>query len=209
MKIDKLILGEFKTNCYVVSHNNTAFVIDPACNGETIDAFLKKNNYQLKAIFLTHGHQDHIGGVDYLYNLYKCSIIAHYNERDILTGLVPSKMLQFPSLKGIKVNSPIKYFDGDFTSWNIDGIIVDGILTPGHSEGSVTYVLRNYYRIFSGDTVFKESVGRTDLPTSNKNELVKSIRLFKTFKDECKIHPGHGESTTVAYEKANNQFFMY
>ena len=70
MKIDKLILGEFKTNCYVVSHNNTAFVIDPACNGETIDAFLRKNNYQLKAIFLTHGHPDHIGAVDYLYNLY-------------------------------------------------------------------------------------------------------------------------------------------
>ena len=59
MKIDKLILGDFRTNCYVVSHNNTAFVIDPASDGETIDAYLRKNKYQLKAIFLTHGHQDH------------------------------------------------------------------------------------------------------------------------------------------------------
>ena len=99
MKIDKLILGEFKTNCYVVSHNNTAFVIDPACNGETIDAFLRKNNCQLKAIFLTHGHQDHIGAVDYLYNIYKCPIIAHRNEHDILTGTVPSKMINIPSFK--------------------------------------------------------------------------------------------------------------
>ena len=207
MKIDKLILGEFKTNCYVVSHNNTAFVIDPACNGETIDAFLKKNNYQLKAIFLTHGHQDHIGAVDYLYDIYKCTIIAHQNEQDILTGSDSSKILQIRSLSGVKVNSPVKYFDNEFSSWNINGIIVDGILTPGHSAGSVTYVLRNYYRIFSGDTVFKDTVGRTDLPTSNKEELAKSIEIYKTFKDECKIHPGHGESTTVANEKLRNEFF--
>ena len=209
MKIDKLILGEFKINCYVVSHNNTAFVIDPACDGENIDSYLRKNKYNLVAIFLTHGHQDHIGAVDYLYNLYKCKIIAHYNDRGIITGLVPSKVLQIPSLKGVKVNSPIKYFDGEFNTFNIDGVIVDAILTAGHTEGSVTYVLRNYKRIFSGDTVFKDSVGRYDLPTSNLAELKKSISLYKTFKDECKIHPGHGNSTTIADEKANNEFFKY
>ena len=209
MKIDKLILGDFKTNCYVVSHKNTAFVIDPACDGETIDAYLRKNKYQLKAIFLTHGHQDHIGAVDYLYSLYKCQIIAHLKEKDIITGNVPSKVLQIPSLKGIKINSPIKYFSNDFITWDIDGVIIDGILTPGHTEGSVTYVLRNYYRIFSGDTVFKGTVGRTDFPTSNRNDLKKSIDLYKTFKDECKLHPGHGESTTIANEKANNEFFKY
>ena len=209
MKIDKLILGDFRTNCYVVSHNNTAFVIDPACDGETIDAYLRKNKYQLKAIFLTHGHQDHIGAVDYLYSLYKCQIIAHLKEKDIITGNVPSKVLQIPSLKGIKINSPIKYFSNDFITWDIDGVIIDGILTPGHTEGSVTYVLRNYYRIFSGDTVFKGTVGRTDFPTSNRNDLKKSIDLYKTFKDECKLHPGHGESTTIANEKANNEFFKY
>lgn len=209
MKIDKLILGELKTNCYVVSHEGTAIVIDPACNGEAIEALLKKNDYQLKAIFLTHGHQDHIGAVDYLYNIYKCPIMAHYKEYPILTGNDQSKILQIPSLKGIKVTSPIKYFDKDFSSWTIDKIVIDAIYTPGHSEGSVTYVLRNAYRIFSGDTVFKESVGRTDLPTSSPDDLKSSIEIYKTFKAQCKIHPGHGESTTVAYEKANNEFFKY
>ena len=91
--------------------------------------------------------------------------MSNLKEKDIITGNVPSKVLQIPSLKGIKINSPIKYFNGEFTTWDIDGVIVDGILTPGHTEGSVTYVLRNYYRIFSGDTVFKGSVGRTDFPT--------------------------------------------
>lgn len=207
MKIDKLILGDFKTNCYVVSHDDIAFVIDPACNGETIDAYLRTNKFKLKAIFLTHGHQDHIGAVDYLYSLYKCNVIAHYKDHEIITGITPSKLLAIPSLKGIKVNAPIKYFDSDFMTWDIDGIIVDGILTPGHTEGSVTYVLRNYYRIFTGDTVFKESIGRTDFPTSNRSDMKKSIEIYKTFKDECKLHPGHGESTTVANEKEHNPYF--
>lgn len=207
MKIEKLILGDFKTNCYVISHNNTAIVVDPACSGETIDALLRKNNYALKAILLTHGHPDHIGAVDYLYSLYKCPIIAHLKEKDILTASVPSKMVQLPSFKGIKVNSPIKYFANEFTSWNIDGIIVDGILTPGHSEGSVTYVLRNYNRIFSGDTLFKDGIGRTDFPTSNKTDMKESLSIYKNFKDECKVLPGHGESTTIGQEKAHNIYF--
>lgn len=207
MKIKKIVLGDLKTNCYVISHDNTAIVIDPACNGESIDAFLRSNNLQLKTILLTHGHQDHIGAVDYLYNLYRCNIIAHYKEYEILTGAIPSKMINIPSLKGIKVNSPIKYFDSEFASFDIDGIIIDAILTPGHSEGSVTYVLRDYYRIFSGDTLMKGTVGRSDLPTSNKADLRKSLEIYKTFKDECKVHPGHGESTTIADEKQNNKYF--
>ena len=94
-------------------------------------------------------------------------------------------------------------------TWDIDGIIVDGILTAGHTEGSVTYVLRNYKRIFSGDTIMKGTIGRVDCPTSSRIEMRNSIKLYKTFIDECKIHPGHGESTTVANEKENNEFFQY
>ena len=209
MKIDKLTLGNFKTNCYVISHNGTAFVIDPASDGETIEAFLNNNNYVLKAIFLTHGHQDHIGAVDYLYDKYKCQIWAHYFDYELITASNPSKLIQFPSMKGIKVVSPVKYFKEDFYTFEFDDVIIDAILTPGHTEGSVTYVLRNYLRIFSGDTVFKDSVGRTDFPTSNREKLNESINLYKTFKDECVIHPGHGESTTIKDEKANNQFFKY
>ena len=206
MKIEKLILGDMKTNCYVVSFNGSAIVIDPACSGKTIDALLRKNNYSLKAIFLTHGHPDHIGAVDYLYSIYKCSIIAHIKEKEIITGENPSKLLVLPSLKNIKVTSPIKYFQGDFYSWNINGLIIDGIHTPGHSEGSVIYVLRNYNRIFSGDTLFKESIGRTDLPTSNKQEMLESLKLFRAFKDDCKVYPGHGDSTTIGSEKLNNRY---
>jgi len=205
MKIDKLILGDFKTNCYVVSHENTCFIIDPACDGETIYNFLLSREYDLKAIFLTHGHPDHIGAVDYLVNKYNCSVRAHINDRALIQGAVS---LNLPSLKGIRVNSRVDYFDGDFNSFSIDGIILDAIATPGHTAGGVTYVLRNYKRIFSGDTIMKNSIGRLDLPGANKDDMRNSINLFKSFSADCKVHPGHGESTTIAFEKANSRYFL-
>lgn len=208
MKIEKLVLGQLKTNCYVISHNNTAIVIDPACNGEIIEVLINKANCKLKAIFLTHGHQDHIGAVDYLYNKFRCPIYAHYNERDIIEGLDASKVIHdIPSLKNVKVTVPVKYFDSEFTSYDIDGIIVDAVFTPGHSEGSCVYVLRDCNRIFSGDTLFKDGIGRIDLPTSNKVAMKESLKLLQSFKDSCKVLPGHGSDTTIGYEKENNLYF--
>ena len=205
----KLILGDFKSNCYIYQFDNMAIIIDPACAGSTIADHLKSINCQLKAIFITHGHQDHIGAVDYLYNIYKCDVIAHYNDHDLIAGTDQSKILQIPSLKGIKVNAPVKYFNDEFQSWNINGVIVDGILTPGHTAGSVTYVLRDENKIFAGDTVFKGGVGKTESPTSSKEDLRKSIGIYKTFKKQCKIYPGHGPSTTVDSELKENDYFKY
>lgn len=203
MKIDKLILSDFRTNCYIISHNNIALIIDPVSDGEIIAAYLQRNNLSLKAIFLTHGHQDHIGAVDYLADAYKCTIYAHHNDYELYTGSNPSKVLQIPSLKGIKVTSKITYFDDEFVAFDIDGILVDAILTPGHTEGSVTYVLRKYNRIFSGDTLLKGRVGKTDAPTSNAQAMKASMAIYKTFKDECKVNPGHGDATTIGEERAN------
>ena len=209
MKIEKLILSDFKTNCYIISDNGIAIIVDPASNGENIDLFLKNRNYQLKAIFLTHGHQDQIGACDYLYNIYKCDIYAHINDRDLIVGTDPSKILTIPSLKNVKVTAPVKYFDDEFVSFNIDGIIIDAILTPGHSDGSVTYVLRQFCRIFSGDTVIKDGIGDTNYPTYDATKLKESIEIYKTFKDTCKLNPAHGPASTIGDEKANNQYFKY
>ena len=208
MKIKKIILGENKTNCYIVFDDKAAFVVDPADNGEMIEEYLRQNELTLTDIFLTHGHQDHIGAVDHLYSIYKCAIHAHYLERELLEASDPSKLIQLPSFKGIKVNSPVKYFGSDFTTFDVSGIKIDAILTPGHTKGSVVYVLRDYLRVFSGDTLFKGSVGRADLPTSDPEELKKSLEIFKHFIGECKVFPGHGDSTSIADELANNPYLV-
>ncbi len=204
MEIGKLVLGSYKTNCYVISHNDQAIVIDPGANGEIVEALLKRNNLKLESVFLTHGHFDHIGGVDYLYNLHHMPIYAHICEKDLIEGNIENQN----DFKTIKVNAPIQYFEGDFNNFNVlQDISFDAIHTPGHSAGSVVYVLRSYSRVFSGDTLFKEGIGRIDFPTSNKKAMKESLKLLSTFKDSCKVFPGHGEITTIGYEKENNMYF--
>ena len=205
MKIEKLVLGSYQTNCYVISHNGIAIVIDPGANGEIIGTLLQNNNLTLEAIYLTHGHFDHIGAVDYLYNLTKCKIYAHINDQNLMNGEPISTKHSFQTLQ---VQAPIHYFDGEFNSFVFaNDIALDAISTPGHSEGSCVYVLRNYNRLFSGDTLFKEGIGRVDFPTSDKKAMKESLKLLSTFKDECKVFPGHGEETTIGYEKENNIYF--
>ena len=205
MKIEKLVLGAYQTNCYVISHNEMAVVIDPGANGEIIGTLLQNNNLTLEAVFLTHRHYDHNGAVDYLYNLTKCKIYAHYNDKELMSK---NEKSNFSDFQTIEIQSPIEYLSGDFESFTIlKDIILDAVHTPGHSSGSVVYVLRNYLRIFSSDTLFKEGIGRVDFPTSNKKEMKESLKLLATFKDNCKVFPGHGEETTIGYEKENNIYF--
>ncbi len=205
MKIQKLVLGSYQTNCYVISHNDIAIVIDPGANGEVILNRLSKENLKLEAIFLTHGHFDHIGAVDELYEQTKCKIYVHKNEETLLLNDEVDTKDELPR---IFLKSPITFFEGDFNEFIIaKDITLDAIHTPGHSEGSVVYVLRNYERIFSGDTLFKESIGRVDFPFSNKRDMKESLKLLATFKDSCKVFPGHGEETTIGYEKENNMYF--
>lgn len=182
-----------------------AVVIDPGANGEIIGTLLQNNDLTLEAIFLTHGHYDHIGAVDYLYNLTKCKIYAHIGDQELMDKEASKNILNFQTLE---IHAPIEYFSKEFESFTIlKDIVFDAIHTPGHSAGSVVYVLRNYLRIFSGDTLFKEGIGRVDFPTSNKKEMKESLKLLATFKDNCKVFPGHGEDTTIGYEKENNIYF--
>lgn len=208
MKIKKITLSENKTNCYIVFENSIAFIIDPASDGKIIEDYLRKNELQLADIFLTHGHQDHIGAVDYLYSIYNCKIHGHYLDKDLFEASDPTKLINLPSFKGIKINSPISYFGSDFYSFEVDGITIDAILTPGHTEGSVTYVLRNYLRVFSGDTLFKGNIGRVDFPTSSPEKMKKSLEIYKTLVPDCKIYPGHGESTSLQEELISNPYLL-
>ncbi len=204
MKIEKIVTKQQQTNCYIISHHNKAIVIDPGADVDNIKALLERNELALEAIFITHGHFDHIGAVDSLYKTYNCPIYMHSLDAPIV--IHPEDYFD-NSMPLVKINSPIRYFDGEFNSFVVlDDIRFDAILTPGHSKGSVVYVLRDYERLFSGDTLFKEGVGRYDFKTSDRKELKESLKLLKTFKDSCKVFPGHGSETTIGYEKENNVY---
>ncbi len=205
MKIEKIVTRQQRTNCYIISHHEKAIIIDPGADLEVIQALLQRDQLSLEAIFITHGHFDHIGAVDGLYQAYGCPIYMHHEDAPIV--LYPENYFD-ASMPLVKIKSPITYFDGDFSTFVIlDDVTLDAVHTPGHSQGSVVYVLRDYERLFSGDTLFREGIGRCDFKTSNRKDLKESLKLLKTFKDSCKVFPGHGNETTIGYEKENNLYF--
>jgi glyoxylase-like metal-dependent hydrolase (beta-lactamase superfamily II) len=199
--IEKIIVGEMETNCYLVADARTkeAVIIDPGGEPEKIKRYIKKHNLNCLYIINTHGHIDHIGA---------------NNDFDIPT-LVHEK--DAPFLCNAQLNLA-SFVDSAFTSRKAGRLLRDGeeieigslnfkvIHTPGHTPGSVCLRLDDF--LFTGDTLFAQGVGRTDFPYSSQADLMKSIKekLF-TLKPETKIFPGHGPASTIGAERENFMFF--
>lgn len=204
MKLKQFVIGEIEVNCYLLMEKNQAILIDVSFNPSSIEDYIIKNNIELKAILLTHAHLDHIGGLEQMRNKFSAPVYVHKSEEKWLTD---------PSLNGSK---SITYF-GDIKCEPADivlkeeGILhiadfeVEVIHTPGHTPGGISYYINE--KLFSGDTLFKSSIGRTDLYGGDSKQLVKSIKdkLF-SLNDETIVYPGHGEKTTISYEKRNNPY---
>ncbi|MCL2050799.1 MAG: MBL fold metallo-hydrolase [Lachnospiraceae bacterium] len=204
-KISKLVLGLAQTNCYFLENESgsEAIVFDPADRGEYIFEKLKDKGQKIAGIFLTHGHFDHILGANKLRDLSGAKIYAYCAEKEVCEDRVKNASAAIGNPCTVAADEYIN--DGD--EINLAGMNLRVIATPGHTVGSACYYLADEGILFSGDTLFEESVGRTDLPTGNMNTLVKSIRekLF-TLPDETKVYPGHGEPTTIGNEKQYNPF---
>lgn len=205
MPFKSFTLGPFQTNSYLVysEASQLAVVIDPAAADPSIPDFLEKNGLKLKYIFLTHSHLDHIGGVSALKAKYHPEIILHQNDVSLLEsadefarmlGLPPPKAFQPDML--LTDENEIKFSDLQFNVLH----------TPGHTPGSVSFVIDDL--AFVGDTLFAQSIGRTDLPGGNYEKILTSIRekLF-TLPDETRVFPGHGPDTSIQIEKVTNPFF--
>ena len=195
MEIKKLVLGPLKTNCYFVINNNECVVIDPATNSEKILEFAQENKVNIKAIFLTHGHFDHCSATLSLQNT-GIKVYTSKFDYEILKS----------SPKDFKL-SPTKGFTADFVvkdNQEIDliGLKIKVITTPGHTEGSVSYLIEN--NLFCGDTIFEGGdYGRFDFFSGNYEKIKQSIKekLF-TLNDNIKVFPGHGVDTTIGREKS-------
>ncbi|WP_176555819.1 MBL fold metallo-hydrolase [Virgibacillus ndiopensis] len=204
MNIKGMSVGPIGTNCYIVYDEKNAVVIDPGGDAEIIMSFLEHEHIKPQAILLTHAHFDHIGAVDTLRNHFNINVYLHENEMDWLSDseLNGSKLFMgqpFVTKKAEHVLKPGKLCISTF--------IFEVVHTPGHSPGSVSFILHDESSIIGGDVLFLHGIGRTDLPGGDMRQLAASIRNeFYRLDDNYVVYPGHGAETTIGEEKRNNPF---
>ena len=191
MSITTLPLGMLQTNCYILAQEERCLVIDPGDEAEKVLAFLEQNGLTLEAILLTHGHFDHVGAVKELAADTDCRVFLC--EADLaLPGAMTAGPLYHTDF----------YSDGD--SLTLAGMAFEVLHTPGHTPGSVC--LRFGEHLFSGDTLFAGSCGRTDFPGSSSSDMYHSLKRLSQLEDNLKVYPGHGETTTIGEEKRYNPY---
>lgn len=217
LKVGRMTLGSFQTNCYYVyresafckcKENGTlcpALVFDPAENGRGIYEALKAKGFTVTAILLTHGHIDHIAGVKELKEYSNALVYACDKEADLLSDMRDNLSIMFGT--PLKVEADELLQDGK--EYMLGDISFQMISTPGHTIGSCTYYFKEADILISGDTLFEQSVGRTDFPTGSMGVLLHSIKhkLF-TLPEKTICYPGHGGTTTIGWEKDNNPFVI-
>ena len=191
MNIHTLTLGSYQTNTYILQNGGRCAVIDPGYEPETILAFLQQHNLTVDAIFLTHGHFDHVGAVKMLAADLECPVYVHEAELSL-----PAR------LTGGPLYHTHCYGEGDVLS--VAGLDVRVLHTPGHTPGCVCLVVGD--AMFSGDTLFAFSCGRTDLPGGSWTEIQKSLRRLASLEENYRVFPGHAESTTLDVEKQYNPY---
>lgn len=205
IEIAMMTVGAIQTNCYIVNQKGSreCVVIDPGDEAEKIDAYLKKKGLSSRGILLTHGHFDHIMGVTRLQALAGGSLYACEEERELLAD--PDMNVSRMTGGETALEADVLLRDGQTLA--LAGMEFKVIHTPGHTIGSCCYYLEKEKILFSGDTIFMESVGRTDFPTGSGRQLLESVReRVLTLPPDVRIYPGHGPETSVAYEKQNNPY---
>ena len=198
IEISTIEVGTLQTNCYVVSKNGVAFIVDPGAEAQVVKEHCDKHSLTVVGILLTHGHYDHSGAVKELQQLTDAKI---YATKDCITLANSMKSLAFAF--GASINK----FTADLTIKDGDHIIIGDmniqvVATPGHTQGGVSYIVED--NIFTGDTLFQTSYGRTDLPTGDAEALEKSIKKLFALDGEYKVYPGHGAPTTLDTERKHN-----
>lgn len=198
MLIKTLPVGHMETNCYIVTDENTldCAVIDPGDESNTILDYVESNNLNVKAIFITHGHFDHTRAADTVSEETGAPIWIHSADFD------PKDAGHY---KFASDGDVLFYKDGDII--NIGGLTFIIFAMPGHSPGGVT--IRCGRALFVGDTLFRDSCGRTDLPGGNMDTLLGSLRRLSSFEGDFEVYPGHMDATTLDRERGVNYYVKY
>ncbi len=205
MKIKKIAVGILGANCYLLENEETkeVVIIDPGGFLKRMRDYIKAGDLKIVAILLTHGHFDHIMGIDGILELDPVPVYIHEDDAEMMIdaelnhSAVYTKGYTFSNAVCVKDHQILKLAGYEF----------EVIHTPGHTRGGCCYYVASEGALFSGDTLFQGSVGRTDFVNSNTQDLVRSIRerLF-VLPEETRVYPGHSAETTIGYEKKYNPY---
>ncbi|WP_332618445.1 MBL fold metallo-hydrolase [Anaerorhabdus sp.] len=192
------VVGMYQTNCYILKDEGHVCIIDPGKKAERIISMIQEDEI-VDAILLTHGHFDHIGAVDELVKYYHCPVYVNENDHELLTDTSKNTASGMIAT----VTSSTQYFHEG--KMKIGHFEFDIIFAPGHTEGCTLIQYKNH--LFTGDVLFFEGIGRTDLYGGNMNKMRQSLNVIKSFNPNLIVYPGHGPTSTIEHELAVNPYF--
>jgi glyoxylase-like metal-dependent hydrolase (beta-lactamase superfamily II) len=211
LKTRQFTFNPVQENTYVIFNEKGACaIIDPGCyfdyERKELTDFIDNNKLVPKCLLNTHCHLDHVFGNKFVAETYHLKLHIHRHEK---------KLLEYAPVSGKQWGLPFENYDGELLyldegdKVDLDGELLDVFLTPGHSPGSISFYHAGEQVLLAGDVLFREGIGRTDLPGGDFDTLISAIRnkLF-TLPDKTVVYPGHGPETTIGYEKANNPFLL-
>jgi hydroxyacylglutathione hydrolase len=210
LNVKVFTFNPIQENTYLLfNEHKNAIIIDPGCYGtaeqETLKQFIQTNNLHVKQLINTHCHLDHVFGNKFVGEQYKVELHIHPLEQLVL---------QYAPISGEKWGLPFENYDGqihlinDTSTIKLDTDLLQVLHTPGHSPGSISLYCKEQGFVISGDVLFYQSIGRTDLPGGNHEILLQSIKeQLLVLPDETIVHSGHGRSTNIGFERNNNPFF--
>jgi len=210
MKIDRLILGAYETNCYVLRSSEAVkdcLIVDAGLGAGKLIKFLQEHKLNPVALVLTHGHIDHIAGADALRAEFP-DIKVYIHKLD--AGMLAEPHTNLSAMTGESFSiEPVEFSLEENDVVERAGVKLSVLHTPGHTPGGICLYSKDEEIVFTDDALFADSIGRTDFPNGSMSQLLKSIKekLF-TLPDKTKVYPGHGPITTIAHEKAHNPFLQ-
>lgn len=207
MNVRNMPSGMLMVNTYLVIDENTkkGFIVDPGGFDKKLCSVVEQSGISLEYIILTHGHVDHIGGVeDYRKKFPQIKVIAAKAELEMLKN-PDFNMSNMMGMSPVSLVPDITVVEGDCIS--VGDIDIRFVMTPGHSPGGMCIIIDKEKVVFSGDTLFAQSIGRTDFPGCSFEKLINSIKekLF-ILDDDTVVYPGHMNSTSIGFEKRHNPF---
>jgi len=197
MRRDTIAVGSFEVNTSIIEVNGEVYIVDPGAEAERIISRIEKLSKAPKAILLTHAHFDHIGAVAQLQSKYKnLPVCVSSQDRQVIAHPFNQYPPEYPAVRLFEnIVEPSEFLES-----------AQIIPTPGHTPGGVCYYFKENKVLFSGDTLFRQSIGRTDLPGGDMRSLMKSLTALMQLPEETLVVPGHGMETTIGFEKTHNPY---